>query len=157
METNKKSLVTLFHSLKPWQRKDDFKEEDWRRYIMVAKIVQLADFNTVEAALNEFILQAVKSDENYQGFESESKAFLLMRVLFDIPEVFSSTKSFSYKGWTNWPAPDENGNINLAWPVTWKNGHPELENGYKGSMGQAYAAALEYRFLKDNFKFRKLK
>lgn len=77
--------------------------------INVAKIVQLTNPDTVAAILDEFISQAIKQDEYYKGYENESKVFILMRVVFVIPEVAPADNSSSYKDWSNWAEPDVNG------------------------------------------------
>ena len=79
-----------------------------------------------------------------------------MRIVFAIPEAAPAEERFSFKGWSNWPEPDERGQVNLAWPVTWQHGRPELVTSYEGSMGQPYPAAREYRFLLDTFPYRSL-
>lgn len=156
MTINSKTLVDYFHSLKPWKSKYDFTKKDWKLFIAVAKLIQSVDSATLEEALQSFMKQAINLDENYQGYENESKLFLLLRIVFDIPETSTSTEKFSYKGWTNWPLPTDRTNTNPAWPISWKNGKPKLLDSYEGSMGQPYAAIFEYRFFKEHYKFRKL-
>jgi hypothetical protein len=148
----KQELIERLHSLPPWKYESNFSGQEWGKFIEVAKIVQSTHPDTVESALNEFIKQAIQ--EEYQGYESESKPFILMRVVFKIPEIASAEKRFSYKGWMNWPEPDENNHVNLSWPVSWISDHPKLLAFYEGSMGRPYAAVAEYRFLLENFPFR---
>jgi hypothetical protein len=148
----KQQLIDSFHLLPPWTSEGNFSKQEWAKFREVAKIVQSTPSDTVEAALDEFIKQAIQ--EEYQGYESESKPFILMRVVFKIPELASAEKRFSYKGWTNWPEPDENNHVNLSWPISWDRDNPRLIASYEGSMGRPYAAAAEYRFLLENFPFR---
>jgi hypothetical protein len=147
-------LKERLHSLPAWAGQEDFTAQTWAQYIDVARIVQSTDPDTVEAALNGFIQEALQ--EQFQEYESESKPFILMRVVFEIPEVASAEKRFSYKGWTNWPDPDAKNQVNLSWPVSWEGGAPKLLASYEGSMGQPYAAAAEYSFLSQNFPYRNL-
>jgi hypothetical protein len=151
-QLTKQELIEDFHSLPPWKNEGDLNEQEWARFIEVAKIVQSVSPDTVGAALGEFIKQVIQKE--YQGYESESKPFILMRVVFKLPEIASAEKRFSYKGWTNWPEPDENNQVNLSWPISWNNNNPKLIASYEGSMGLPYAAAAEYRFLLENFPFR---
>jgi hypothetical protein len=150
----KRELIERLRSLPAWTKQEEFTDQTWAQYIDVARIVQSTDPDTVEAALNGFIQEVLQ--EQVQGYESESKPFILMRVVFEIPEVASAEKRFSYKGWTNWPDPDAKNQVNLSWPVSWEGGAPKLLASYEGSMGQPYAAAAEYSFLSQNFPYRKL-
>lgn len=153
-QMTEKQGIVLLDSLPPWADKDDFDEQVWAHYIDVARIVQGIDPDNVESILHTFIRQAIK--EEFSGYESESKAFILMRVVFDIPEQAPVTERFSFKGWVNWPQPDANGQVNLAWPVSWDGGQPHLVASYAGSMGVPYAADKEYLFLRERFSYRQL-
>src|SRR5215510_9454509 len=135
----KQGLIRRLHSLPAWTIQNDFTNREWEKFVEAAKIVQSNNPDVVEAALDEFIREALQ--EEFQGYENESKPFILMRVIFEIPETAHAEKRFSYKGWTNWPEPDTNNYVNLSWPVSWKSGSPELLAPYEGSMGRPYAAA----------------
>ncbi|MEM1255781.1 MAG: hypothetical protein AAGI69_25360 [Cyanobacteria bacterium P01_H01_bin.21] len=147
-------LVNQFKSLKPWTAQNDFSDNDWARMIAVARVVQTVDPPMVEAACDIFVQQALQ--ETFVGYESESKLFILMRVVFDLPEHVSADERASFKGWVNWPRPDINGQVNLAWPVSWASGYPQLEDSYVGSMGPPYAAAKEYLYMRQRFPYRQL-
>ena len=60
-------------SLPPWQR-DDFTDDEWASYVDVAGLVQSSDAETVEAALDKFMREAI--GEEFRGYTSESKTFL---------------------------------------------------------------------------------
>jgi hypothetical protein len=143
-------------SLPPWRTVADFGEADWDAYIRAARLFQQADPETVNAALDAFAAESRQLDARYPGYELESKPFLLMRVVFALPETVPAEQRFSYKGWSNWPDPDERGEINPGWPVAWREGRPHLIASYEGSAGQPYPAALEYRFLRATFPYRNL-
>jgi hypothetical protein len=151
---DKQELIERLHSLSPWQKQDDFTAQDWERYMEVARLIQSADPDTAAAALDEFVRQALQ--EEFRGYESESKAFLLMRVVFELPELAGVDERRSFKGWPNWPDADANNQVNLSWPVSWEGGSPRLLVSYDGSMGLPYSAEAEYRFLLDKYPFRKL-
>ncbi len=152
----KETLVEYFHSLKEWTSNDAMTDSNWKQYIKVAKVVQQTNSKNVENSINEFMSQAIKLDENYTGFENESKVFLLLRIVFDLPESFLAKNYYSYKAWSNWPETDANGFINLAWPISWQNKFPILIDSYTGSMGQVYAASSEYKYFLEKFNFRNL-
>ena len=150
---NSQDLDRLFDSLRAWSQRDSFSAGDWENYIRVAKIVQETDPSIVEAALDRFIRAAVR--EPFEGQTSESKPFLLMRVVFDLPESAPEQSRLSFKGWTNWPRADAQDNVSLAWPISFRRGKPELVASYEGSEGKPYEAAAEYRYLRDHFPYRR--
>jgi len=149
---NVEGLKAALNSLRVWSQRDSFTADDWGNYLKVARIVQETDPNTVEAALDQFVMEALH--EPFTGYESESKPFLLMRVAFDLPEVAPQESRLVFKGWTNWPQPDAQGNVNLAWPISWRSGKPELVASYEGSEGKPYAALAEYGYLRRDFPYR---
>jgi len=139
-------------SLPPWSHDEPFSDEDWAKYVEAARQVQEADPETITAVLDAFIKRAA-SEECY---ENESKPFLLMRLVFDLPEAAPERERFSFKGWANWPAPDSRGYVSLAWPLSWRSGRPEVVAAYAGSAGRSYAASEEYRYLRERFPYRDL-
>jgi hypothetical protein len=139
--------------LAPWGR-GDFDDEEWDRYVSVARSVQAADPETVEAALEAFMADAV--EEEPTDTTSESKPFLLMRVVFALPEAAPESERRSFKGWANWPRPDARGEVSLAWPVSWESGRPRLVAPYGGFQGLPYSAVREYRHLRERYPFRAL-
>jgi hypothetical protein len=149
-------LVAALRSLPPWQTIADFGEAEWDAYIRTARLVQQADPDTVSAALDQFAAELRQSNAPYPGYELESVPFLLMRVVFLLPETVPVAQRFAYKGWSNWPDPDDRGEVNPGWPVVWKAGRPSLVASYAGSSGQPYPASAEYRFLLATFPFRNL-
>jgi hypothetical protein len=151
---NTQDLEKHFESLRAWSQRDSFGADDWKNYMTVAKTVQETDPSIVESALNQFVEAAMH--EPFAGYTSESKPFLLMRVVFDLPEVAPQQSRFSFKGWTNWPQADAQGNVSLAWPISFRDGKPELVAPYEGSEGKPYEAAAEYRYLRDHFPYRRL-
>lgn len=147
-------LINSLSELPVWPTKGDFSDSEWERYLNVAKLLQGTDPQIVEEALNRFVSGA--SRDAYSGSEPESKAFILMRLVFDLPETAPAEQRQSFKGWTNWPEPDSSGNVSLAWPVSWSTGRPRLIAPYEGSMGKPYAASLEFRYLLNRFPYRPL-
>ena len=151
---NARDLKALIGSLRTWSRPEDFSGDDRQKYITAAKTVQETDPQIVEAALAEFIADATR--EAFTGYESESKPFLLMRVVFDLPEAAPEHMRLLFKGWTNWPRAAADGSVNLAWPISWQSGRPELIASYSGSEGKPYDAVGEYRYFRSHFPYRPL-
>ena len=147
-------LLALFDSLEPWTDPDRMDSAAWSRYIEVARQVQQTDPATVERALSRFVKEAAHA-QAYSD-ESESKVFLLLRVVFELPSSAPEEQRRSFKGWINWPEADEGGRVNLSWPIVWEEGGSRLEARYEGSEGRPYAADLEYRYFQENYPYRNL-
>jgi hypothetical protein len=147
-------LVTRLHSLPTWPAHHELDDQGWARLVEAAKVVQATDPAVVESALDRFVLETL--EELYAGAESESKAFLLLRVVFELPESAPVSDRRSFKGWTNWPEPGPDGTVSLSWPVSWRSGWPRLVAPYEGSMGPPYDAGGEYRELRSRFPYRQL-
>ena len=146
-------LVAALRSLAPWSDRN-FSPSEWAQYQRVAALFTKASPDVVKTALSQFVLEAMAADDH--GDEDESKPFILMRVLFDLPDRADAAELKSFKGWTNWPGPDAASKVNLGWPVRWSAGKPRLEATYEGSMGLPYAAAEEYDWLLQHRSFRDL-
>lgn len=152
--SSKQGMLARLRELPAWRADRDFTHQEWAAFIDVAKLVQTANPDVVASALDDLMRE--RFSEEYRGTETDSKPFILMRVVFELPEAAPVEQRFSYKGWSNWPVPDARNQVNLGWPVTWQGGHPGLQALYDGSMGRPYTASAEYRFLLQTFPFRKL-
>jgi hypothetical protein len=149
---NEAQLLALFDSLEPWTDPGRMDSVAWSRYIEVARQVQQTDPATVERALSRFVKEAARAQ--VYSDESESKVFLLLRVVFELPSSAPEEQRRSFKGWINWPEADESGRVNPSWPIVWEEGGPRLEARYEGSEGRPYAADLEYRYFRENYPYR---
>ena len=147
------SLLSRFRMLAPWSNAQDFFEEDWRRYTDTALLVQKSEPKDVERALARFL----DEPDGFTGIKNETRLFLLMRIVFDLPDCGPTSQRSVFKGWVNWPAPDADGNVNLSWPVDWQDGRPVLLAHFEGADGPRYGAVEEYRYLLTRFPFRDLR
>ena len=147
-------LLAILEALRPWTDREAFGEADWRGYVDAARAVQRAEPAVVEAALDAFV--AGWAGDTALNYARDSKPFLLMRVVFDLPEAAAVGARRSFRGWVNWPAPDALGQVSLAWPLTWRGGTPALSASYEGVEGGPYDAVGEYRFLRARWPFREL-
>src|SRR4030095_6367121 len=86
----------------------------------------------------------------------QGKVFLLLRVIFDLPEHAEAGRKFSFADWTR-ARTDENsdGTVNLAWPISFASGTPRLVAGREGNAG-SYSPRNEYTFLRYQFPMRDL-
>lgn len=147
-----RSLLAAFRLLAPWSYDRSYSMEDWERYIDAAQLVQESDPADVERA----VAQLMEQSEGFNNVENETRLFLLLRIVFELPEHAQASKRRVFKGWVNWPEPDSRGYVNLSWPVGWRDNRPYLLARYEGAEGPRYAAIEEYRYLLANFPFRKL-
>jgi hypothetical protein len=151
---NAQELKELFRYLTPWSEREDLTKKEWDNYLQVARVVQQSTPQVVESALELFMQEAIQ--EEFKGYESESKLFVLMRVLFDLPEAVPENQRQCFKGWINWPKADSNGQVSLVWPILWQSARPALLAPYEGSEGLPYAAVAEYRYFLTHFSYRQL-
>ena len=146
--------MRLLHGLEPWRAIPDFSDAAWSRYVDLAHSIRHVEQAVVSAVLDAFVAEV--STEEYRGYESESKPFLLLRVLFELPESAPASDRSIFKGWTNWPEPDQAGRVSLSWPVSWRSGRPRLIANYEGSEGRPYDAVNEYRLFLRTYPHRDL-
>lgn len=151
------SLVDQFKQITPWRHSQDYSRSEWSKIIDVALTVQNAPPPTMAMALDEFMKWA--SNQPVHGdFEPESQVYILMRVVFQLPEDSERRNAFSFKGWTNSVDMFRHNRANLSWPVSWTgNTTPKLLARYEGSEGMPYQARREFDYMRKHFKFRKLK
>jgi hypothetical protein len=145
-------LLAAFRALPPWHSDRGFSDEDWQRYLDAAHLVQHSEPADVEHALARFLDEA----DGFTGVENETRLFLLLRVVFDLPERVPAGERRVFKGWVNWPEPDAEGNVNLSWPVSWQGGRPVLLARFEGADGPRYGAGEEYRHLFASAPVREL-
>lgn len=144
-------LLAAFRELPPW-RGTDLSAEDRRRSARTARHMQNSDPADAERALALFLDEA----GGFTGVENETRLFLLMRFVFDLPDRVPASQRRVFKGWINWPAPDAGGIVNLSWPINWQHGQPTILAPYAGAEGPRYGAIEEYRYLLGHFPFRKI-
>lgn len=142
-------LLDAFRSLPPWSAKDPG-PEGWRNYEHAAELVKKAD----PVDLNHALLAFLDEAQGLEGTANETRLFLLSRFVFDLPARAPASERRVFKGWTSWPEPDNQGILNLSWPVSFAGGKPALLAPYEGSDGPRYGAVEEYRYLREHYRFR---
>lgn len=156
---NGKSLEEALLKVDPWPGGDstNYSEANWKQLCFIAGVIQKADPRTVSSALREY--QAAKTGSSPEQEDYDSKPFLLMRIVFDLPERASEDPHWSSIGhWTTMRTElNDDGTINRAWPIVWNNGNPRLVVGDVGTQSfYRYSADAEFLFYKDKFRFRDL-
>ena len=144
-------LLAAFRSLPPWGAADPGPAE-WQKYHEAAALVQSAD----PAELDQALMTLLNEAGGEAGAANESRLFLLSRFVFDLPARAQAQRRRVFKGWINWPEPDPEGMIDLAWPVRFGPGGPSLLAPFAGSEGPRYGALEEYHHLREHFGWRDL-
>jgi hypothetical protein len=155
-------LAELMASVEEWSSDANYSQDGWSKLIRAAKIIQTNTPESVEKALFDYQM----NDSRHGDFENmtvhalgnDGKLFLLMRVVFELPER-AATEPTRFGEWIgNERAKNRNGTFNLAWPLRWHDGHPVLTYGCIGIQGYKvrYKAREEYRYFRDTFPKRNL-
>jgi hypothetical protein len=144
-------VVQLISSIEPWRASGRYSQKAWDQAIQVARILQKTDPDIVGQALDDYVsanISAVRGD-----YEENSKPFLLLRLMFDLPQTNASG---SEAGWLRvWRYSGSNPPA-ASWPIGWTNGQPFLLEPWQGSYGKPYAARAEYDRFRRSFPLRRL-
>jgi hypothetical protein len=149
----------LLLSIEPWpSHSTSYSEGNWRRLVSVAATLQANDAKATSEALGNF--QRSYAEEP-SADENDGKLFLLMRIVFELPESSPSwVPRASFGGWlTGGTDRNRDGTINFAWPVRLNQGRPTLASGYLGLQGlnAQYDAAAEFAHFRSTYPLRNLK
>jgi hypothetical protein len=145
-------MIYNIDKLRPWKQ-DQFADSDWALYFQTAKLIQECDERERVQLFEKIRERYTKRDDND---ELQSKLFILIRIVFDLPVKIDSSMFRSFKGWDNWPKPDDSGKVSVSWPIGWEKGKPFLADFYKGSSGKPYALKEEYEYFKKAYAYRKI-
>jgi hypothetical protein len=138
----------------------NYPKYNWIELGLVAKIIQNCPPRQVEKALHQYQLMGSQDGDfqslNENQLRNDKKLYLLMRMVFWLPEAESGVQVFC-GGWVRPPGSyDLSAVHNVAWPVQWNNGHPALVSGYGGLQGinARYNAAEEYHYFLSKYRMR---
>lgn len=146
-------LVMLFRHLPAWRQSRGLAASEWQDLERAAVVVQQSPYRDVTAALDRFVCE-IQNSNLRSDYEEESKVFLLLRFVFNLPEKAREADRVSFKGWNNWPVVQDGEAVNLSWPIIWQDGKPSLAARYEGSQGKPYAASAEFRHFLEHYAFR---
>jgi len=156
-----KSLAEALLKVDPWpDRSTNYSEANWKALVSIAKLIQRSDPRTVSEALQKYQTEQVSN--SVQEIHNDSKLYLLMRVVFELPEHASNDANWSSFGcWLTMKTEYNNdGTINRAWPIAWNHGNPCLVSGCLGIQGFGrygrYGAADEFLYFRSKCAFRDL-
>ena len=146
-------LKSMVAKMEPWTATPDYSEAGWKQAVKTAKAFQKVDYVLATEALTGYLAQYANDADRLT--EAQGKAFLLLRVIFEAPESGGARLPFAQweRGQTD---VNQNGSLNLAWPLMWNEGRPRLVAGRQGTAGSTYSIATEYDYFRYNFKPRDL-
>lgn len=149
----KARLKSRIAKLEPWTATTNYSAGGWKQLIKTARAFQQADPKIADAALEAYF-KNVGGDPVRLDAE-QGKAFLLFRVIFDIPE--NAPQRIPGPLWERgFSDINPDGTVNQAWPIRWNGGQPQLVAGRQGVAGGAYSPRNEYSFMRFRHKSRDL-
>lgn len=149
---NENEIITKILKLSPWSTRH-YKKEAWDRMIKTAKLLQETSPGIVKKALEQFIRRTMWEDDSDQQW---SKVFLLLRVMFLLPEAEDPSHACFFGGWViPWRVSKIESEVNLGWPVLWEGNTPKLVSEFNGYKGPPYRGEDEYMYYLNTFPFRK--
>lgn len=132
----------------------DYDVRDWCALLRIAHVVQSADPMIAADALDRVVAQSAGMSDQV---DMESKLYLLIRLVFELPTQVSNGPRPIFKIWIGDPASATVGaNDNPNWPVEWQSGQPRLIARRAGSAGKPYGARGEYLYFLEKYHFRDL-
>lgn len=130
-----------------WVRGGDYMSGDWSNLVQAAKVIQQSEPHSVEKTLKDW--RADKINDLPIDYITSTKLLLTMRIVFDIPEHAPFLGKMDY-------ATNQDGTLNLAWPIVWNAGKPRLIPGPEFYTGEVYTAADEFHGFRGEYRFRDL-
>lgn len=86
---------------------------------------------------------------------ASSKLFLLLRVLFSVPETYERQSVRYFGSWiTIPPAPERSDAVNLLWPLGYQNGDLKLKASLGDVHSDYYNGIDEYNYFHSRFPLR---
>ncbi len=154
-----KQLHGTLHALPGWRASRDLTAAEWDRYLEAASAFQRAGTSDIEAAFDHFFwdIYGPDTDEAWNGdYLPASKAFVLLRVMFECPERVRSPQVRMGGMW--WGCASEDGTESIAWPLAWDaaTNRPVQVARYQGRDGPPYHPTAEYRAFLQWYPMREI-
>jgi hypothetical protein len=161
---NEKQLKSLLASISVWPShfpdSNGVPYSSWKQLIAVAKDLQNREPDSLVRSFHS--LQgdapiAVPLRDATKKLETDRKLFILLRVIFELPESIPLNESERSGGWvTGRSEVNADGTINMAWPLQWNQGRPKFVCGFCGLQGPRFDASAEYNYFRERFPMRNL-
>jgi len=155
---SEQELSARLKEIEPWpEASTNYDDLNWQRLESLARVMQTASPKAIVTMLYKYQQAGTDTPEETAA---DSKLYLLLRVVFDLPERSraSGTRNV-FGGWVTMKEQfNEDGSENRAWPVIWNHGRPYLVSGFYGIQGinARYRAVEEYEYFRRHFKLRNL-
>ena len=145
-------VAELIYGLPAWRYDRPLSTIEWNIYVEAGKVLQKTDSSIL---LNGLYLESEQWQKSafLDGFSEESKPYLLLRVMFDLPEEIPYGKRFVSKGWRGREVSDK---WYPNWPIQWGQDGPRLITLCRGCIGPPYSVVSEYKHFKNTYPFRNL-
>lgn len=148
-------LKRALTAVEPWPESSNYTAAAWKRIIRAGRAFQNAPPKLAQNALEQFARDQTRRPATADV--ELSKAFLLLRVMFDVPEHAPPEQRVALAQWeTRGTDRHPDGMVNLAWPLVWNEGRPRLVAGRAGSAGPRYAPQDEFALFRYRYKPRDL-
>ncbi|MGD1845492.1 MAG: T9SS type A sorting domain-containing protein [Salibacteraceae bacterium] len=141
-------IVRMIRMLPAWTEPINDKEQQTIKSI-VAELALLSD-DQLRGAI-------AKHHQYYRdagnNLEELSKDYLLLRMIFDLPEAFDRSQVKNFGGWVH-PSVFHQEAYNLSWPIAQTEGGLQVAGKYMGFNGRGYDPVGEFDFFAGRFQRR---
>jgi hypothetical protein len=149
--------IHKIHNLEPWSTDKDISDNGWREYISLARELCSLTGDDMVSIIDAYVLYTYNNPSRNPYVVDNSRLALLFRVMFNIPEIYSSADepislsvcAFGLDYWSK-----IHGKPTLSWPVKWINGKPALVTNIVGHLIWRYYARADYLYLSDRYPLR---
>lgn len=146
-------LVTEIESIERWLEADTYSADGWAHLRNCAQLANTMPTNEVVSAL-----ERIGSSPN---FSHSCGAFILLRMMFDLPQNADPTNRLSTSVYWLTENRDFNGDgtLNVGWPIVWSNGVARFSHSFEGYSGVSFDGPTfdvvqEYNFIRSNYEKR---
>jgi len=145
-----RGLQAAIRKLEPWTATTNYSAAGWQRLAAATKLLR-----STPPVLAEKVFTGLATGPDAEA--NQLKSFLLLRFAFDLPENGALTARAPSR--PPLPAPGEanpDGSANLAWPLAWNGGRPDLVAGSQGALDPGYSPQQDFTFLRYQARWRDL-
>jgi hypothetical protein len=151
----RRHLKHLVDSIEPWTGTTTYSEGGINRLVSVAKSFQGAEPAMVQRVLESALADASGASETLAV--EQGREYLLLRVMFDLPENALAGTRLPAQDYSVTPPPENPDNsVNLAWPLTVAQGKVRLSGNRQQGPGSSYSGREDYDYLRYKFRSRNL-
>ena len=168
-----REMAWLVQMTSGWPTDRMLTDKEWDRSIRIAGVLQQVAPKDLEAVLILYLCNTPLGSLDYFEYEAEfrSRPFMLLRVMFDLPDSAEALRDARREtGLPSWIPPftsvnpRERENWSLSAPIRWSDSGPTLwawrsikhEPGSGDINLRHYQPHLEYRYFQSHFPFRDL-